>query len=213
MKLRIAALIAMVAAIVAYFRAGQRTPDGNATPAPPPVVLEKAQPVPTDGAKTPPALPAPQPPQAKPAAISSVAPKPPVTGGAAPAPARPAISTVAPQSYRARTSTVDPLAADPERKAGAIDADKVSVMLRDFRSLMGENPVGTNAEIMKAIIGGNPKGATLGPPEGLQLNADGELIDRWGTPFFFHQLSRTDMEIRSAGPDRKMYTEDDVITH
>ncbi len=86
-------------------------------------------------------------------------------------------------------------------------------MLRDYRTQMGENPVGTNAEIMKAVMGGNSKGAILGPPEGQSLDGKGELLDRWGTPYFFHQLSRSSMEIRSAGPDRVMGTEDDVVVH
>ena len=89
--------------------------------------------------------------------------------------------------------------------------DQISLMLRDYRTLMGENPVGTNAEIMKAIIGANPRGAKLGPPEGMSLNGFGELVDQWGTPYFFHQMSGTHMEIWSAGPDRKMGTTDDVI--
>ena len=58
--------------------------------------------------------------------------------------------------------------------------DKVSLMIRDFRTLDGTNPVGTNAEIMKAVMGGNFKRAMLGPPEGQNLNANGELVDRWG---------------------------------
>ncbi len=77
---------------------------------------------------------------------------------------------------------------------------------------MGENPVGSNAEIMRAIMGGNSAGASLGPPPGQSLNADGELTDRWGTPYFFHQLSRNSMEIRSAGPDQRLWTADDLIT-
>ena len=89
--------------------------------------------------------------------------------------------------------------------------DKIKLMLRDYRTLMGENPVGTNAEIMKAIIGANPKGARLGPPEGMSLNGSGELVDPWGTAYFFHQLSGTQMEIRSAGQDRKMWTGDDIV--
>jgi hypothetical protein len=114
---------------------------------------------------------------------------------------------------RARTSPGDPLASDDERRTASIEADKVSVMLRDYRSRMGENPVGTNAEIMKAVMGDNPKGARLGPPEGQGLNGSGELVDQWGTPYFFHQLSKTNMEIRSAGPDRMLYTEDDIVAH
>ena len=76
---------------------------------------------------------------------------------------------------------------------------------------MSENPVGTNAEIMKAIMGGNPKSAKLGPPEGVGVNPEGELIDHWGTPYFFHQLSAEHMEIRSAGPDKTMWTIDDLL--
>lgn len=84
-------------------------------------------------------------------------------------------------------------------------------MLRDFRTRMGENPVGSNAEIMKALMGGNPVGARLGPIDGQGINEQGELVDRWGTPYFFHQLSKNSMEVRSAGPDRKMWTADDLV--
>jgi hypothetical protein len=99
----------------------------------------------------------------------------------------------------------------PPDEAAMIEVDKVSLMIRDYRTLAKENPVGTNAEIMSAIMGGNAKGATLGPPEGMSLNEQGELIDRWGMPYFFHQLSRDEMEIRSAGADKVMWTEDDAI--
>lgn len=91
-----------------------------------------------------------------------------------------------------------------------IDVMRIRHMINDFHTLTGENPVGTNAEIMKQIMGGNSHQATLGPPEGLPLNAQGELVDAWGTPYFFHQLSRDKMEVRSAGPDKMMWTADDV---
>jgi hypothetical protein len=42
------------------------------------------------------------------------------------------------------------------------------------------------------------------------INPDGELCDRWGTPYFFHSESRRRTTIRSAGPDRQMWTADDV---
>jgi hypothetical protein len=90
--------------------------------------------------------------------------------------------------------------------------EKINHMLRDYRTLMGEDPVGSNAEIMKALSGANPKGVRLGPPEGMALNGAGELVDPWGTPFFFHAISGTQMEIWSAGPDRKMGTADDIIS-
>jgi hypothetical protein len=42
------------------------------------------------------------------------------------------------------------------------------------------------------------------------FNAKGQLIDRWGTPLFFHALGGGRYEIRSAGPDKLMWTSDDL---
>jgi hypothetical protein len=82
-----------------------------------------------------------------------------------------------------------------------------------FRSnfLQTGNPTGTNAEITAALTGRNPLRLSLIPSDHPAINREGELCDRWGTPFFFHAESATRMEIRSAGPDRKMWTEDDVV--
>jgi hypothetical protein len=102
---------------------------------------------------------------------------------------------------------------DPgEPTAHPADLEEVRYMLRDYRAMAGENPVGNNAEIMRAMMGDNRKGARLGPPESHRLNGKGELVDRWDTPYFFHQLSAQEMEIRSAGPDRMMWTADDRVT-
>ena len=111
------------------------------------------------------------------------------------------------------SSTPPPRRAEDADPDIAADFDKIVLMLRAYHDIAGENPVGTNAEIMKAIMGGNPKSAHLGPPEGQALNGDGELIDRWGTPYFFHQLSKDLTEIHSAGPDRRMGTQDDLVSH
>jgi hypothetical protein len=73
------------------------------------------------------------------------------------------------------------------------------------------NPVGENEEIMAVLTGGNSLQLALIPKNHPAINARGELCDRWGTPFVFHQLSGTQMEIRSAGPDRKLYTADDAV--
>jgi len=73
------------------------------------------------------------------------------------------------------------------------------------------NPVGENAEITAALAGENKLRFAFVAPHHPAINARGELCDRWGTPFFFHALSGTRMEIRSAGPDRKMWTGDDVV--
>ena len=93
----------------------------------------------------------------------------------------------------------------------AADLQRITRLLRDYRTIAGDNPVGSNAEIVQALAGDNMKHAKILPDE-LPRNSSGELVDRWGTPYFFHQLSRNSMEIRSAGSDRRMWTGDDVFT-
>jgi hypothetical protein len=90
------------------------------------------------------------------------------------------------------------------------DVDGVRRMVRGFRNVMGENPVGTNAEITRALTGGNLKQIKMPLTRGSSVNENGELVDRWGTAYFFHQLTAEEMEVRSAGPDRQMWTADDV---
>jgi hypothetical protein len=87
------------------------------------------------------------------------------------------------------------------------------ITIIQYGSTFGGNPVGTNPEIAKALNGDNPKQARFIKEElGLRINGRGELVDYWGTPFFFHQLSGTEMEIHSAGPDKVMWTADDLVT-
>jgi len=92
------------------------------------------------------------------------------------------------------------------------DLRLVDTILETYRSnfLAEGNPVGNNREITAALTGENRFRLVLIPPQHPAINARGELCDRWGTPFFFHAESGTRMEIRSAGPDRVMFTVDDV---
>ena len=90
--------------------------------------------------------------------------------------------------------------------------ENVRAVFRQYHLRFGSNPVGTNPEIAATLNGRNPRQVVfLHPDDGLQVNARGELVDNWGTPFFFHQLSRTEMEIHSAGPDRMMWSADDLV--
>jgi len=90
--------------------------------------------------------------------------------------------------------------------------ENVRHALRDFGARFGGNPVGTNPEITRALSGDNPGQVNfLSADAGLRVNGNGELIDPWGTPYFFHQLSGTETEIHSAGPDQIMWTQDDLV--
>lgn len=91
--------------------------------------------------------------------------------------------------------------------------ENVRSAIRNYGQRFGGNPVGNNAEITRALGGENPGQVNyLNADAGLRVNEKAELIDAWGTPFFFHQLSGTVMEIHSAGPDKILWTADDLVT-
>lgn len=71
-------------------------------------------------------------------------------------------------------------------------------------------PGGENVDIMRSMTGINPKRVAIVPPGSPALNAQGELVDRWGTPYHFHPVSSSRLEIRSAGPDGQLWTDDDI---
>ncbi len=90
--------------------------------------------------------------------------------------------------------------------------ENMSHVFRQYNQMFGGNPVGINSEITSQLSGENPKHINfLNSEDGVRINEKGELIDPWGTPYFFHQLSGTEMEIHSAGPDRIMWTSDDLV--
>lgn len=107
---------------------------------------------------------------------------------------------------------VTPPAITPNDRQRVLDSiDNLEFTLRDFAASLGGNPVGTNAEITAALLGDNAKQIKLPIPQGSSINSHGELCDSWGNPWFFHQLSAKKMELHSAGPDGKMWNEDDIV--
>ena len=92
--------------------------------------------------------------------------------------------------------------------------ENMSRAIQQYGQMFGGNPVGTNPEFARELGGDNPKHINfISVDSGMRLDADGELVDPWGTPYFFHQISGDDTEVRSAGPDRVMYTSDDIVIH
>jgi hypothetical protein len=88
----------------------------------------------------------------------------------------------------------------------------VRIAVRQYGQMFGGDPVGTNPEITRQLNGDNPRHINfIDAQAGMVINAKGELVDAWGTPYFFHQISGTEMEIHSAGPDKIMWTSDDLV--
>ncbi len=192
MKARLVLVIglALLAAALGYWL-GEGTRDtgraANVTPAP-----ESAVPPPAELPAPPPAAPVPEAPPPEPPPV-------PVTPPSEPGSAR---------ALRANPAALGPR---EEEDPAQTEADSIALNIRQYALRFGGNPVGANAEIVKELNGGNPKNARYLPAELMRLNDQGELIDKWGTPYFFHQESSDKMEVRSAGPDKQLYTTDDYI--
>ena len=170
-----------------------------------------------------PAAPAPPPATDAPAATTSGnnAPNFPPSGTTNILPALPVVPEAAPLlTTQVAAAFAAASGASPSLPATAISSlppltvlDNARVVMHNYAGVFGENPVGDNSEITAALMGKNPKQVNfISEESGLRVNDKGELIDAWGTPFFFHQLSGKVMEIRSAGEDKKMWTFDDQVT-
>jgi hypothetical protein len=101
----------------------------------------------------------------------------------------------------------------PRNETGLDDVEAVSQILEEYRRAFGAMPVGEqNEEIVRRLQGENPLGIAVLPKSHPALNANGELLDRWGTPYRFHPESFWLMTVRSAGPDKRMWSNDDILS-
>ena len=73
----------------------------------------------------------------------------------------------------------------------------------------GNRPLSANEDWAAMLRGENAAQERFLPDQHVALNPQGQLIDRWSSPLFFHALGGGRYEIRSAGPDKKLWTEDD----
>jgi len=72
-------------------------------------------------------------------------------------------------------------------------------------------PLGSNEDWARLFLGGNGAGEAFLPPSHPALNARQQLVDRWQRPLFVHAIGGGRFELRSAGPDGKLWTKDDIL--
>lgn len=90
------------------------------------------------------------------------------------------------------------------------DLEIVQSFLQIYSKAQGGNPTGDNSDITAAMTGTNGHRGRVFPRNHPSIR-EGQMVDRWGTPYWFHPNSGHSMEIRSAGPDRQLFTLDDVV--
>lgn len=109
-----------------------------------------------------------------------------------------------------------PLVAELLRSDGTVadDIEIVRQLISQYFTALQNHagpPIGDNADLVRALTGKNPLRLTVIPPGHAAVSEGGQLRDRWGTPYHLHRIAERDYEIRSAGPDRKLFTADDVV--
>lgn len=81
-----------------------------------------------------------------------------------------------------------------------------------YRREFGAFPAGqANSHFLNALRGMNPDKLPIFPLAHPRLDPAGNLLDRWQQPYHFHPVSLDRLEIRSAGPDRELFTADDLV--
>lgn len=67
-----------------------------------------------------------------------------------------------------------------------------------------------NEDLSEFLLGKNSDRSALISENSHIFDEEKRIIDRWGTPIHIHTISRNNFELRSGGPDKKLFTEDDV---
>lgn len=82
-------------------------------------------------------------------------------------------------------------------------------LISQHHRALGDGSMGDNGDVVSALVGQQGPGTWL--PRSSPRLRGGQLMDRWGSPYWFHPNAANQMEIRSAGPDRSLFTGDDII--
>jgi hypothetical protein len=82
------------------------------------------------------------------------------------------------------------------------DIENLFASLQKYKERVGSYPVGSNAQIAKALNGENTKNVIIMVGRKTELNEKGEFVDPWGTPLRIY-FSDVGVLIRSAGKNRR----------
>ena len=89
----------------------------------------------------------------------------------------------------------------------------MSELMQNFTLIVksaASRPLSANEEWARACAVSIPPASASCQTGTSRLNAQGQLVDRWGAPLFFHALGHGEFQVRSAGPDRRLWTADDI---
>jgi hypothetical protein len=133
-------------------------------------------------------------------------------------PPPPAESTLEPESPPAAAMPTPSVGRARLLNAPDSDGERDVTVLRELTGAMlsalpeaGRPPLGNNEEFARALRGSNQTRSVFIPDDHPAFDGKGQIVDRWGTPYHFHPRSPAWVEIRSAGPDCTLFTNDDFV--
>ncbi|MEN3942766.1 hypothetical protein WJU23_15810 [Prosthecobacter sp. SYSU 5D2] len=135
--------------------------------------------------------------------------------GRTPPPPDPALQLIPARPTLADTTATDPVIVELHQEMTREDTSPereleiIQDLLSQHNRALGPGTFGDNNDVTRALVGDTGDGIWL-PRQSPRIR-NGELLDRWGTPYWFHANGENSIEIRSAGPDKNLFTSDDVI--
>jgi len=97
---------------------------------------------------------------------------------------------------------------NPKKDISALN-DLLATLRSEIRN-MDTRFISTNEDIAEVLLGKNRFNLKFIAEDSKALNEKKQIIDRWGSPVLFHVETAKEIAIRSAGPDKEMFTADDL---
>jgi len=82
------------------------------------------------------------------------------------------------------------------------DIENLFVGLQQYKEHVGAYPTGSNADIVRALKGQNPKNVIILVGRKNEVNPKGEFVDPYGTALKIY-FNENGVLVRSAGPNRR----------
>ena len=82
------------------------------------------------------------------------------------------------------------------------DVENLFIGLQKYKERVGSYPIGSNAQVAKALQGHNDKNVIILVGRKNEVNEKGEFVDPWRTPLRIY-FSDSGVLVRSAGPNRR----------
>ncbi len=99
-----------------------------------------------------------------------------------------------------------------EKKAKTFNLmEQVQTAILNYQLEYDAPPPGkTNAELIRALSGDNPRNIEFLNLKPDEIDPQGNLLDAWGTPFLIKVIDPKHPLIQSAGPDKQWDSSDDL---